>query len=196
MLACCHDAGYVPVLRQYAAQSSYSERITLLSAGLVRPDINALGFRGTAVFEPLFCSSGLSRTLHPATNEKDRQQPSVNVRPKLDSASSYRAKEKSVNNSERLRPIMRNAAGKRVDKSLSADVGLVQEMKIRNLCSWHYLRSDCQMVSCKRNHNYPRPLNSAEYDALWIFSRQGMCHRLRKGGSCDDDQCIYGHGFT
>jgi hypothetical protein len=195
LLACCHDAGYVPVLRQYAAQSSCSERITLLSAGFVRSDINSLGFQCTATFESLFSSSGSTQ---PATYGKG-QKPSGNVQHVLESTTSVSsswAKEKPVSNSGRLGPVVRNAAGRRVDIGLSVDASLVQEIKNRNLCSWHYLRSDCQMASCKRNHNYPRPLITEEYDALWLFSRQGMCHRLRKGGSCDDDRCIYGHGFA
>lgn len=122
LLACCHDAGYVPVLRQYAAQSSYSECITLLSAGLVLSDISALGFRTTTVFEPLFCSSGSPRASQPTANVKDRQQSSSTVQQILDlitSMSSSQAKEKPVSNSGRLRPILRNSAGKRIDKSLS-----------------------------------------------------------------------------
>lgn len=122
-----------------------------------------------------------------------------NIQQTLDaivSTSSSSAKEKAVSNSGRLRPVLRNVAGKRVDKNLSADANLVQEMKKLKLCSWHHLRSDCQLASCKRNHDYPRPLSPAEYDALWIGTRQGICRRLRKDGDCNDDQCIYGHGFN
>jgi hypothetical protein len=196
MLACCHDSGYVPVLRQYAAQSSYSERITLLSAGLVRSDIRALGFRSTTAFEPLFCSP---RALQPTADVKDRQPSLDNIQHTLDlitSEASSQAKEKPVNNSGRLRPILRNSAGKRIDKILSVDVSLVQEIRKHNLCSWHYLRADCQVTSCKRNHIYPRPLSPGEYDAQWTVARQGLCYSLRKGGDCDDDQCMYSHGFT
>jgi hypothetical protein len=103
-------------------------------------------------------------------------------------------KEKPVSNCGRLRPIFRNGAGKRVDKILSVDKRLLQEMRERNLCSWHYLRSDCQKNPCKRHHTYPRPLSPEEYDAQWLVARQGVCYTLRKGGSCDDDQCMYGHG--
>jgi hypothetical protein len=191
LLACCHDAGYLPVLRQYAAQSSSSERITLLSVGLLRSDIEALGFRKTAAFEPLFCSTSSPQALQPTTNGKGRQQVSDSVT-SVTSVSLPRAKEIPVSNAGRLRPILRNSSGRRIDKVLSVDVSLVNEMKKRNLCLWHYLRSNCQ-IECKRDHEYPRPLVPAEYDALWIVARQGVCHR---GKTCDDDRCIYGHGFT
>lgn len=112
------------------------------------------------------------------------------------SEASSQSKEKPVNNSGRLRPILRNSAGKRIDKVLTVDVSLVQEARKHNLCSWHYLRADCQVSSCKRNHIYPKPLSQGQYDAQWTVARQGLCHRLRKGRDCDDDQCIYGHGST
>jgi len=71
---------------------------------------------------------------------------------------------------------------------------LLQEMRERNLCSWHYLRSDCQKRgSCEKDHNYPRPLSPEQYDAQWLVARQGACYTLRKRGDCDDDQCMYGH---
>lgn len=170
----------------------------MLSAGPFRSDINALGFRNTAAFEQLFCSSGSPRSLLPTVTAKERQQSLDNIQQTLDaiiSISSSSTKEKSVSNSGRLRPVLRNSAGKRVDKILSADPNLIQEMKKHKLCSWHHLRSDCQLASCKRNHDYPRPLSPAEYDALWIGTRQGICRRLRKDGDCNDDQCIYGHTF-
>jgi len=109
-------------------------------------------------------------------------------------ALSSRVAENSVGISERLRPIIRNGLGKRTDKVLSIDKGLMQDMRKKNLCTWHYLRSDCSLGPCKRNHNYPRPLSAEEFDALWFVARQGMCHSSRKGRVCDDDQCIYGHG--
>lgn len=99
-----------------------------------------------------------------------------------------------MSNSGRLRPIIRNSAGKRIDKPLVVNEGLVNAMKKHNLCSWHYLRADCAVSSCQRNHKYPRPLSPGEFDAQWCIARQGMCYRLRKGGDCNDEQCMYGHG--
>ncbi|KAH8757115.1 hypothetical protein BGZ57DRAFT_932890 [Hyaloscypha finlandica] len=77
LLACCHDAGYVPVLRQYAAQATLFERMTLLSAGVVRPDIGDLGFRTTRIFDSLF--GGSPRVTLTATNGKNVQMPPVTV---------------------------------------------------------------------------------------------------------------------
>lgn len=197
LLACCNDAGYVPVLRQYAAQSSYSERITLLSVGYIKSDMSALGFRATYLFEPLFSPNNSSRVSQAPMTGKVRQV-SVSMIQELlgptTAEASSQVKEKPVSNCGRLRPILRNSAGKRIDKTLSVDKHLLQEMRERNLCSWHYLRSDCQKNTCKRQHSYPRPLSPKEYDAQWMVARQGGCYTLRKGGNCDDDQCMYGHG--
>jgi hypothetical protein len=200
MLACCHDAGYVPALRQYTAQP---ERITLVTVGPVRPAMHTLGFRTTRLFEPLF-SPRISPEVTPGPmNGKVRQLSVSNIQQTLDritamtAEGSSQVKEKPVSNCGRLRPIFRNDAGKRIDKVVSVDRRVLQDMRERNLCSWHYLRSDCQKKvsgSCKRNHEYARPLNPAEYDAQWFIARQGACYTVRKGGNCQDDQCIYGHG--
>lgn len=204
LLACCHDAGYVPVLRQYAAQATLFERITLLSAGVVQPDIGDLGFRTTRIFDSLFGHSGSPRVTPTATSGKNAQMPPVTVQQIVDlfTRTPSRPQENlvsnpvsnPVSNSGRLRPIIRNNSGKRIDKKLSVEESLIQAMKKRNLCSWHYLRADCLASSCKRNHSYPRPLSPAEYDAQWCIARHGLCYRLRRGNNCDDDQCMYGHG--
>jgi hypothetical protein len=200
LLACCHDAGYVPVLRQYAAQATLFERMTLLSAGAVQPDIGDLGFRTTRIFDSLFGHSGPPRVTPTATNGKNVQMPPVTVQQIVDlitrtpSLPQENLVSNPVSNSGRLRPIIRNNSGKRIDKRLNVEESLIQAMKKRNLCSWHYLRADCLASSCKRNHTYPRPLSPAEYDAQWCIARHGLCYRLRRGGNCDDDQCMYGHG--
>jgi hypothetical protein len=54
LLACCHDTGYIPVLRHYAAQPLALERVTLLSGGNLRLDMSNLGFKTTNLFESLF----------------------------------------------------------------------------------------------------------------------------------------------
>jgi hypothetical protein len=188
LLACFHDAGYIPVLRKYAAQTSCSKRISLLSVGAVRQEMTTVRFKTTPLFEPLFHP----KVVHPVANGRVRQ-PSV-LSPDTTEASSSRTAESSVVNSERLRPIIRNGLGKRIDKIVSVDKGLMQALRKKNLCIWHYLRSNYSLGPCKRNHNYPRPLSSEEFDALWLVAREGMWHSSRKGGVCDDDQCIYGHG--
>jgi len=201
LLGCCNDAGYVPVLRQYAAQSSISERITLLSAGPIQPAMGTLGFRATSIFEPLFGSSILSAVLSTlAYGRSLSQSPTTLKKSVKKSLSSVTASspviEKPVYNSERLGPILRDKKGKRIDRSLVVEESLAFAMKKRNLCSWHYLRSDCTVDSCPRKHSYPRPLSWAEFDALWFVARQGMCYRLRKGGDCNEDRCMYGHGSS
>ncbi|KAG0645059.1 hypothetical protein D0Z07_9098 [Hyphodiscus hymeniophilus] len=202
LLGCCNDAGYVPVLRPYVAQASISERITLLSAGPVQAVMENLGFRITPIFEPLFISRPPLRA-PPSNLPGENGSQSVKVtQPIVDSilasssSSSSPVPEKPVKNCGRLRPIIRNGVGKRIDKPLSVDQKLVQTISKRNLCYWHYLRADCMTASCSRKHEYPRPLSPGEYDALWHVARQGMCYRLRNGVDCTDDQCLYGHGLV
>lgn len=53
LLACCHDLGYIPELRKYSSPTTV-DRITLLSAGELRTEMQNLGFRTTEIFESLF----------------------------------------------------------------------------------------------------------------------------------------------
>ncbi|KAK0122822.1 hypothetical protein ONS96_009855 [Cadophora gregata f. sp. sojae] len=74
------------------------------------------------------------------------------------------------------------------------DSDLIAKMKDKNICSWHYLRSDHNIPQCKRKHEgYPRPLSAREYDALWFLARLGYCKKMKTDGYCTDDYCIYGH---
>jgi hypothetical protein len=185
----------VPVLRQYAAQQSSSERITLISSGVVRSEMSGLGFRATHIFEPLFAPGALRQTPASAHVKKTTPSPATfqQTVDMIVRSASPKA-EKPVYNCGQLRPIIRNKDGKRVDKVLSVEESVVKRVKKHNLCSWHYLRADCVVKSCSRNHQYARPLSMAEYDAQWLVARQGHCHQMRKGKDCNDDQCIYGHG--
>lgn len=240
MLICCHDAGYVPVLRPYSTQKMLSQKITLVSTGGIYPSMAKLGFRSTTIFEPLFSAKGSSQignqppvghipqplaTSHlqdqhrpapVATSQlkaEDHTQVSsaesaIGHRQSSPTSTSLRTefpiprpfgKETFVANSDRLRPVLRNSAGKRVDKKLPFGIYDEQVQKIRslNLCSWHYLRSDHNTSNCRRSHEaYPRPLSSDDYDALWLVTRIGFCNRMKAEGDCDDDQCIYGHGLV
>lgn len=161
--------------------------------------MGALGFPTTNIFEPLFTSSNLTLASTLFAQGKNSQPSPAIIQQKVDRilASASSTQEKPVSNSGRLRPIIRNSAGKRIDKGLRANENLITRMKKHNLCSWHYLRADCMvappMGSCKRNHTYARPLSPVEYDAQWCIARQGRCYNLRKGGDCTDDQCMYGH---
>ena len=214
LLACCHDAGYIPVLRQYAAQDSARKRITLLSGGRLRSDMSDLGFPTTSIFQPLFSSSGslpltspksppaipqLPVTAGPAFQKPATDQIAVHGRTlsngNVDRETLSLTEDKPVSMSGRLGPVLRNIDGKRIDKALHVDNSLVQALKIINLCHFHFLKTDCTMIetSCKRNHNFPRPLPPGKFDALWCLSRQNVCNRTKKGKVCEDDQCIYGH---
>lgn len=183
LLACCHDAGYAPALRQYAANPSHSKRVCLVSAGAVRAEVANLGFCVTNIFEPLFWREVMWNRVHQQSRES---LPAVVLSP-------LRAAERMVENSDRLGPIKRNAAQKRVDKPLNVRQSTIQAIRKKDLCTWHYLRSDCTLDSCKRNHTDSRPLSSEDFDALWWIARHGQCHTARRG-SCEDDRCIYGHG--
>lgn len=199
LIGCCHDAGYVPVLKQYSAHASSTERITLLSAGRDRPDIESLGFRITSIFEPLFPRS-VSPPFISGTPSPTAVQQSVDAilaaatRENAILAVSSATRENPVNNSGRLGPILRDRTGKRVDKRLSVDEALISAMRRYNLCGWYYLRAECGMSWCSRNHNYPRPLSLAEFDALWCITKQGICNRFQEGQDCNDDKCIFSHG--
>ncbi|CZT43008.1 uncharacterized protein RSE6_02983 [Rhynchosporium secalis] len=67
MLMCCHDAGYIPVLRPYSVKSMLSQKITLISTGGILPSIAALNFRSTKIFEPLFSGIGSPKSANQAT---------------------------------------------------------------------------------------------------------------------------------
>ena len=58
MLICCHNGGYVPVLRPYASQALLAQKLTLVSTGGIHPAMVSLGLRTTDVFEPLFSATG------------------------------------------------------------------------------------------------------------------------------------------
>ncbi|OWP04326.1 hypothetical protein B2J93_9394 [Marssonina coronariae] len=107
---------------------------------------------------------------------------------------------KFVANAGRLIPAFDDKGRRMRDKKLiidrREDYELINEVKSRLICQWHYLRSDCTNHKCTRNHNsYPRPLSSREYDALWFLARLGKCNDMQKFGQCDDEYCIYGHDF-
>lgn len=199
LIACCHDAGYVPVLRQYAAQEVFSTRVTLMASGKVRADIQDLGLRSTKRFESLFNSSD--------GDQDSRSYANVSAAPPLtimptsstssDAVSPPSPLSTSVENCDRLRPILRDNTGKRVDKPLSVHEDMVNQIRKLKLCSWHYLRADCVLrdTTCKRNHKHKRPLSTKHYDAQWYIARSGACFTVRKGRRCEDDQCFYGHNI-
>ncbi|KAF8851374.1 hypothetical protein BDZ45DRAFT_679155 [Acephala macrosclerotiorum] len=195
LLACCHDAGYVPVLRQYAAQDSSSSRISLIASGEVRADVGGLGFQTTKCFERLFMCNGTVQSPKSYADVSAIQLSHTVATKTIAPSNGTNAPGLPVANCDRLRPILYNAAGKRIDKPLSVSEDLINELKKQNLCSWHYLRADCVQSGCKRNHDWKRPLSSKHYDAMWCIARMGMCYTVKKGRRCENDQCFYGHGF-
>lgn len=195
LLACCHDAGYVPVLRQYAEQQSSSRKITLIASGDVRPNIGGLSFQMTNCFEALFAGGDLVQSAKSYADVSAISPPNTFAKKTITLTNGPNAPGAPVQNCHRLRPILYNAAGKRVDKFLSVNEDLINELKKQNLCSWHYLRADCIQSGCKRNHERKRPLSPKHYDAIWYIARMGTCYTVKKGRNCEDDQCFYGHGF-
>lgn len=123
--------------------------------------------------------------------------PPTPVKPEIDYTISFYVDklEKLVENHHRLGPVRRDIHGKRVDGKLHIDYDVVNSIKERKLCQWHYLRSNCKKrVTCGRKHwDYPRPLKAAEYDAVWFLARKGPCEKFNMHGDCEDDHCIYGH---
>jgi len=93
--------------------------------------------------------------------------------------------------SDRLE-LVRNQAGQRIDKELVVDINApyAEALRRSQLCSWYYLRGKC--VGCKKVHSVSA-LNGRQFDCLWYFARQNLCHKIRKGKDCDDRLCIYGH---
>jgi hypothetical protein len=216
LLACCHDTGYIPVLRHYAAQPLALERVTLLSGGNLRLDMSNLGFKTTDLFESLFSQGEWQVILQSSKSVRSKQktknaiagglQPQSPASPPESSALPVRngsvsksngestpsTERKTMTGWERLKPILRNNQGKRIDRPLSEDKNFIDAMRKADLCHYHYLKDDCK-TNCHYNHNYSRPLTDREFEALWILSRQNRCHKSRRSGVCEDESCIFGH---
>jgi hypothetical protein len=172
--------GYIPTLRKFEAQQSVADRITLLQVGCLDSRMAQLSFKKSDSFSSIFSSSP-ARIRASAPNS-----PTPNGGRSLSVS-------KWLVNSDRLGPIIRNKLGKRVDRPLSVHDDLLDIMRKRELCFWHYLRSDCEQSTCKKNHGYPRPLSPDKFEALWLLARAGICHQSRKGLDCPDDKCMYRH---
>jgi hypothetical protein len=177
VLGCCHDSGYAPFLGQFVADNSASERITLLEGSPFPPSIKALGFKRTTRFQTVFTGAWA-----PCLNRILSSSSSPLTLPPVFSIKGVQ--------SERLGPVVVNSIGLRYDRPLHAKQALVERLKKANLCQWLFLRGEC--VGCGHNHGYC-PLTDAEFDALWVLARQGRCFKDRKGDSCSDPKCIYGH---
>lgn len=200
MVACGHDTDYAPFLGQFVGDKQVAERITLLEGTPLPAVIRNLGLkkiRFTSVFnevtQPVVSSRSVASSwssVAGANRPKDSEpRSSVPVAP-LGGFRNSKAK------SDRLGPIMTDDSGRRVDRPLQVKAAIVERIKIKSLCYYLFLRGECFMPSCFRNH-FHQPLSNEEFDALWSLSRQNGCYAHRKadrtGSDCSDVMCVYGH---
>lgn len=200
MVACGHDTGYAPFLGQFVGDKQVAERITLLEGTPLPAVIKNLGLKKTRftsvfneVMQPVVSSRsvGSSWSSVAGDNRPPDSEPrsSVPVTP----SSGYR---NSKAKSDRLGPIMTDDNGRRVDRQLQVKAAIVERIRIKFLCHYLFLRGECVMNSCPRNHYHP-PLSNEEFDALWSLSRQHGCYTHRRadrtGSDCSDVMCVYGH---
>ena len=190
----CHDTGYAPFLGKFAADASTRDRITLLRGLEVHPRITALGFKGLLKLDTVFAPH---RNPSPAgARLETRPTPSISTSVSPRTAGPPAGPSTSLVNphplSERLRPVILNGEGKRVDKMLNIDIAspFINVLRHNKLCAYYYLRGRCE--GCDKNHLAP-PLNAKEFDCLWYVARQGLCFKTRKGKVCTDESCCYGH---
>ena len=174
LLACCYDAGYVPFLGQFAADKKLSSRITILQGDPPSSKI-AADFKKLHISNVFAAKQSLMAI---PTAPSQLQVAPLNV---------YHS-----GKSQRFGPILRNAEGKRVDRSLSVDQDLVNRLEKFGLCYYLFLRGECRDNMCKRNHQR-RPLDDREWNALWLLARKGRCFKARRDIFCDDAMCVYSH---
>ncbi|KAM0452695.1 hypothetical protein ACHAPV_009314 [Trichoderma viride] len=200
VVACGHDTGYAPFLGQFVGDKQVAERITLLEGTPLPAVIKNLGLkktRFTSVFNEVTQPVESSRSVGSSwssvaeANRPTDSEPrwSVPVAP----LSGYRNPKAKA---DRLGPIMTDDSGRRVDRPLQVKAAIVERIKIKSLCYYLFLRGECVMSSCFRNH-FHQPLSNEEFDALWSLSRQNGCYTHRKadrtGSDCSDVMCVYGH---
>jgi hypothetical protein len=89
--------------------------------------------------------------------------------------------------------ILLNAEGRRLDVAMSYDAQKVAEMKKFKYCNQHYIGKGCCHYICG-NDNCPHrhDVNLSKEDKKWLrlVARETVC---KKGTSCRDADCIYGH---
>jgi len=161
--------------------------MTLLRGVNLHTRIAELGFQKFLRLETVFAPHGLpavpvTRSPAPATSgatsgQNLRANESINPAPL----------------SDRFGAVIRDEAGKRLDKELKVDInsGYLNVLRENKLCAYYYLRGRCN-GGCDKNH-VPAPLKAKEFDALWYFARGGLCYKTRKGKDCDDPMCVYRH---
>lgn len=217
MLACGHDTGYAPFLGQFAGNKQVAERITLLEGSPFPPVIRDLGFKRTqftSVFNSVTQStvsaclvgpaggrsvmSTMAETLTDRGNKLGSPKTLGQGGPVVPAVSGtpmgYR---NPRSQSDRLAPVLTDQNGRRVDRSLKINMSVVERIKKGLLCYHFFLRGECVLPTCRRNHAH-RPLTDEEFDALWVLARQGQCYKSQKadrnaGDDCSDAMCVYGH---
>lgn len=204
LLACCHDAGYAPMLGQYAANQSVLGRVTLVEGSPLPARISALPFkrtRFTSVFsQGVAGDSGQSGSGSAAP----RQSSSTSTTAAFLAGAGRRPTPQSyvstLVQSERLGPVLKDDAGKRYDMPLDVSPAAVEIMRGAQLCYHFYLRGECSLRTnaCPRNHKWAAPLTDEYFDALWYIVRQKPCFQEKRSKNgepgCCDEKCFYSHG--
>lgn len=214
VLACGHDSGYAPFLGQFAADSQFSGRMTLLQGLSPFPsEISNLGFkttRFTSIFNEQTPPATWANRAGAASRGQDiiRTTAEGNTRingvvaatmaPTLTHRESGRGWVRPEVQSERLGPVVKDQNGWRIDKPLSVNSETLEKMKKKNLCYFLFLRGECILRSCSRYHHHAT-LSPTEYDALWTLARHGKCYARARAGQdnrqdCSDAMCVYSHG--
>ncbi|KZL68743.1 ccch zinc finger protein [Colletotrichum incanum] len=191
VVACGYDTGYAPFLGQLVGDKKIANRITLLEGPPFPLAIRKLGLKTTRF------SSVFQEEPHLAHGQgsivSDVNTISA-VRPPFASFSGWRNPKAQF---WRLAPVVRNEAGRRVDKALLVDDATVERIQAKNLCFFLFLRGECKINGFHRNHHH-QELTDNEFDALWYVARKGRCKKSQKadagGVDCSDERCVYGHG--
>ena len=186
LLGLCHDLGYVPFLREWEAPSPIWKRITLIKGGQLLLPMESLAFNKTTDIDSVF-SSESDVALAEASTLGAGLPNKLGIR-----YTSPRVASHANNFQIKLGPIVRDKAGNRIDREIKVNDKLLEAIKPARLCSWYYLRGECNM-DCGKSHKYHKPLTDPEFNAVWWLARQGQCFRIKKGKDCDDDKCVYSH---
>ena len=178
-LGVAHDSGYVTFLRSLIEAPSIRDRVTLLENSRVHPAFTTLNFKQRIRFPTVF---------------SDESSPTTDGRQKLTQSTTTgsgfpKERLRSTPYSSRFGIIKTNERGERVDLPLSVDSSFAEFVKQVRLCPSLYLTGLCADTNCRLNHRLP-PLNSKQYNALWVVHRRVLCSA---NGACRDCHCFRGH---
>lgn len=205
LFAACHDAGYAPMLGQYAANQSVLGRVTLVEGSPLPARISALPFkraRFTSVFSQGAASGDSGQS--GSGSVEPRQPSSTSTTAAFLAGGGRRPTPQSYASSlvqwERLGPVLKDDAGKRYDRPLRVPDVAVDTMRNAGLCYYLYLRGECSLRkdTCTRNHRWAAPLTDEHFDALWSIVRHKPCFQEKRSKNgepgCCDEKCFYSHG--